>query len=398
VENLLNDLNASTVDQAELSIVLLEYFTRSTQIEERRVVYMREEGQEALSLCYNRNERLFAIKPGAHLQEGDIQRLRQEIANALITPGPTQYGRAIMFSHVPVTGYFRWQDKLQILPVPENAPRPRNHWSGDHPFLLEISFPGSAHQSVTSQRREKHLREMGLLLAPLFLPGIRLQSNEMHEAWVYDTEEPGLMSVHRQARYQYEGFNGAPEAFTDTRGLRQLTSIDYLDYYSREGIGIDDTLEIPTTLSESLRRLDRINSEDRNRYLRASYWLSYSRKVWRLSKSAAFTALISAVEALFPAPALAAPCPSCGHNTNPGPTAQFQELLELLLPGSSISPKLKNELYRIRSKLAHGDRLFYQDQIGFGFHPTSNNEMNRLRHLTNVVQVAIYNWLQTRPI
>ncbi len=148
--------------------------------------------------------------------------------------------------------------------------------------------------------------------------------------------------------------------------------------------------------TRSLEIVGRLSAGDYERYLRAGYWLLYSKSAWQLSKSASFTALVNAIEALLPEPAPPTPCEVCERDTNPGPTAQFREFLDKLLPKGSVSPAAKSEFYRIRSKLAHGDRLFYEDMIGLGFNVTSINEDNRLRHLSKIVQIAIYNWLQTR--
>src|SRR5712692_1706133 len=61
-------------------------------------------------------------------------------------------GQAIVFANVPVRGFFKYRDRLLLLPVPPTAPQA---WPGAamYPFILQFSYPRSENQMMAARQR-----------------------------------------------------------------------------------------------------------------------------------------------------------------------------------------------------------------------------------------------------
>lgn len=396
--NLLTTLQADKVDQAELQSLLLNRFGSASQTSEHEMVISDREGNiPVMTLHYTKKFKLQRIERYPHLTDAKVTELRTEIEKALLAPSTMKIARVVAFSPVRVTGAYRWQDALQIVPVPAGAPQLPSHMWGDHPFLLEVAFTSSSDTTIMIERRQNALNRTLVELFPLINPGFSSDPPSALHEWVYATAVGAITSEYRQRGYVYQDFKGISDSFTDISNLPAIPSVDFNTYYSRIGISATEGLDLPDTLSGNLDRIAKLNDDDRQRYQHAGYWLQHSQRAWRSSHSAAFTALVSAIEALLDEPS-SEKCPSCRSTIGGGSTAQFREFLRQHLPGDGATDAARNELYRLRSKIAHGDRLFYSDRFGFGFHPERNSEDAKLRNLTQSARVVVYNWLQSRSL
>lgn len=118
------------------------------------------------------------------------------------------------------------------------------------------------------------------------------------------------------------------------------------------------------------------------------YWLHTAHRVFERSKSSAYVALASAIEA-FLSDEKGAPCDACGKPTGKGPTALFRDFLEVYTP--EVPPKMRRDFYDTRSSLTHGSKLLLSDEIGWGISLTTMQEGRRYRVLSDVVRIALLN-------
>lgn len=96
----------------------------------------------------------------------EIDGLRDQIVSELLTSAGTRVGTVVLFSQLPVDGWFKHETVLQILPAPNGAPRPK--WLlADHPFMLQFSFPSSSSSVVRNSRKANRGRELALMLSAL---------------------------------------------------------------------------------------------------------------------------------------------------------------------------------------------------------------------------------------
>ena len=81
----------------------------------------------------------------------------------------------------------------------------------------------------------------------------------------------------------------------------------------------------------------------------------------------------------------------------PGPTSLFREFVERYGASSGVDTKLVNELYSVRSALAHGHYLFQLDEAPWSFNMGSMaarlSEVEIYRSAITVAKIGLRNWL-----
>ena len=109
---------------------------------------------------------VWKLRLGPKLTPADVDMIKSRIESELLASAGTRIGREILFAHLPVTGYFRYKDEFQILPVPNHAPQPPFSWA-DYPFLLEFRFPISPSFEIRHLRGDARARQLYLILVGL---------------------------------------------------------------------------------------------------------------------------------------------------------------------------------------------------------------------------------------
>ena len=125
--------------------------------------------------------------------------------------------------------------------------------------------------------------------------------------------------------------------------------------------------------------------------------------MFRISQSASFAALVSAIEVFLPDPEIR--CTKCGQPTSTdccaechqplaGPTKAFRDFVEEYVPG--ITAAQRNKLYNRRSSLSHDSSLVAGDlaEIGFRFTPKLTESWQERLLLAEIVQLVLVNWLR----
>jgi len=394
-ESVLEELRANEVDQSEFEDVIARYFGTAVASSPETIRYPAT-AEFALE-CRYEDGRLADIVAGPALTRPELTRVRQRVEADLLTPTETQVGRVVLFASVPVTGYFRYRDLFQWVPVPAGAPHPP-FMMAEHPFLLEFHFRQSPDASIRQVRRAILERELELLAAGLLEFTIRGHGRLVHHHWVLmqdDVTQPWI-SGYRQEMYTWPGLVLEGGEFTDTRALPQLVAVDPVEYYSRGGIGAERVLEIPATLTDLLERFFRLPRSERERFLRACFWFQHAHTV--RPRSAAFTSMISAVEALMPAVRGAPVCEQCKRPMGVGPTRMFTDFVDDLAPGASAT-EARKRFYGIRSALSHGGSLLHSDRRTWSPQMTGAKieEWEDLGAIWKLVRLVLVNWLARQP-
>jgi len=395
-ENLFDIFQASVVGQEELEQILGGYFHGASGLSPDEIVYPGHKTEYALKLRYS-NGSLASIEPGPKLTTDDIETIKCKIATDILAAAGTHVGRALLFSAVPVVGYFKYRDVIQILPVPPEAPQHQSFSiMGGHPFLLEFRFPSSPNPMIRMTRRMVRQRELELLLAGLLEYSIRglgpvrfhwvLQPHDRPDQW---------SSVCLQEGYTWPGASFEADDFTRAETLPRVTEVDFSTYYRQFGISFNQVFEVPKDLALLLDRFFALPKGDRDRFLRSCFWLRHSHAVHHYSRSAAFTALISAVEALFPDKESSAVCEYCKHPLGPGPTQRFADFVERYAPGGGLSERERKKFYWMRSALSHGGSLLHSDrpEVSFALTPDQIGEWQNATTTSKLVRIVLVNWL-----
>jgi hypothetical protein len=129
-----------------------------------RVHYTGAEGG-LLTLVYNKRG-LVGVEPGAALPDDLLSAIVTDIERE-ITTTQQRVWRQVLFSAIPCEASWRYGDRFQITPPPENAPKPTTIM-GEHPFILEIKVQNSTNFAISGLRCSRVTQALTLLLARPF--------------------------------------------------------------------------------------------------------------------------------------------------------------------------------------------------------------------------------------
>jgi hypothetical protein len=130
--------------------------------------------------------------------------------------------------------------------------------------------------------------------------------------------------------------------------------VDPGDYYTKMLGG--DLLRVPTDLDAQICGYIELSPDHREKFDRALSWLDMSARQWSASVSAAFAALVSAIEALTErGDRHHFNCPVCGKQTQheePGATRRFKDFIETY--AADAGTVRRGKVYPLRSDILHG--------------------------------------------
>jgi hypothetical protein len=337
---------------------------------------------------------------GPSLKPEDVTAFKAVIDRELEASTPAAITGETLFSDIPVDGWFRYRDRFQIVPVPSDAPRGTGLF-GANPFIIQFTHrPSSSMGMLTGFRIAAQVRRIQILLNALLEVRIsKLNPSRFH--WVIMQMNP-LKTEYRQEMYVYPDsgkFRGG-ETFTPVEGIAPLVKIEPQEYYTRQIVvnsGI--SLQIPANLEFLLDRFYSSTSADQDRFLRACFWFNFAQTAATESSSAAFTALISAIESLIAYEQPDGHCPVCRRPMGKGSTRRLAEFLDNFAPATPKFQEARAKLYyEFRSRLSHGGELSFSDRTGhfLGLTPTALRERTLQYEVWGLVKLVLVNWLHSR--
>src|SRR5216683_2573352 len=117
-------LHLNEVEEFALLQILLNHFHGARGAGIDSVVYPGDADENNFALkCIFKRGRLAKVTAGPLMSEDHLSAV-QSVIEAELRPTPLRVSTEVLFSSVPVRGYFRYNDVFQILPVPEEAPKP----------------------------------------------------------------------------------------------------------------------------------------------------------------------------------------------------------------------------------------------------------------------------------
>jgi hypothetical protein len=342
---------------------------------------------------------------GRGIPDAELRAIESEIARAL-TNERTGVGQAVCFAWAPVTGTFRYQDKFQVIPVPSDAPRLVATF-GDHPFLLQFSYPECGEWSTNGFRRYRFAAAYARLLNFLCNRRIFQASRSLPHTWVLEkTENQQFTSRWSQRGYAYPGAGSDRlETFSDSAEWPPMEQMPSRVYYGGGRVIAADPLQMPDSAKVTLDRVFALPSPARDRFDRALVWLHHADAIWSESQSSAFVALVTAIESLIGAQER---CPACNQSVTLASVETcaecgqpryrvvktFGEFLDRYAPVTVDLARARDTLYKVRSSLVHGLAMLAAD---VDLVPIMNVEVERQRMqqqlLAQLTRMVIYNWL-----
>jgi hypothetical protein len=387
----MRDMHVGEVPDRELETVLRHCFPHCQSTGQHRSIdYCTDTEELALVVQYSKNGDIVAMKPGPALTTAALATVIGLIETELLRPPATYVSREVLFAALPVEGFFRFRDDWQILPVPDNAPKP-SMLVGPHPFLLEARVLTSSVPFLRMQRQRRRLEDLQAVLSLLLHGGVAGRARSSHHRWVTVLREPDMQpeTLLADEGYSYPGYVASGQEFGSTEGLTQLTTVPDEDYFSLIGISTEQRLELPACLGRVMELLEAADSAVRDPFMRACVWLDRALAVWPESISLSYIALVNAVETL----TTGSPVVKCAHcgSTAPGPTRAFKDCLGTYAGGTDQA--MRDRLYDLRSQLVHGTLLLDRDMPGLpGFDPDGLEQRDSWYAMHSIARIAVVNW------
>jgi hypothetical protein len=393
--NLLNELRPPGVSVEEfLSIVALQFGSSAGNTETNVVLYPAESPHE-LRIEYSKKGDLTGIFALPGLSESKLENIRDAIQKEFVDTSALGVNRRVFFSYHPVFGWWRYQNRFQILPVPPHAPRV-SFLLAEHPFLIEYVYPKADNKLVDVSRRVREAGRLRLLLNGLLQPWVRWIGPSSAHHWVLTSNKPEAQTVeYLQEFYTYKDLSPV-DSFTAVDNLPKIVEVaPEIYYYERRRR--PDAFEVPSDLAMMLDRFFALDEIMQDRFLHACYWLSQSSQTSSFSSKLLFA--VQAIEALTPLPTGGKQCPTCGLATGPGPTKAFNTFLEVFLPDFMKANKALNSIYTTRSALTHGSRPLLIDTSipSWVLNPLEEGQRETADSALRVTRMCLRNWLSCEP-
>jgi hypothetical protein len=360
--------------------------------------------QENFAIQVNfRHGRISDVHAGPALRENDLADLRQQIEAELLADKATKWGREILFAHRPVKGSFQFSSvPMQILPAPSRAPRAVQTLA-EHPFVLEFPFQSTDIGQLNSMRRRRLAIQWARALNALLDGRIRHSSSHPRQLWAIKVGSR-MRPAWQQEFYILPGYQHVRDRLSPQPRSRIVVvpSSEYrggwrhLAPLASAGTLPIDEFYIPDDLDQLVAAYLRLDVERRERFLRSATAIYLSREVWESSVSSSFLACIQAIEALTDRSPRTA-CPTCGLDTSEGPTKRVKALIRKFCSDLDIHERVLDNLYAVRSAIAHGDDLFQFDEapwlFGTAFSLASHGEFENIQAAMQVAKRVLRGWL-----
>ncbi len=426
-DNLLRN-NWVDFDSTELLLLLNERFGRPGQYDSSKPnkLYLPLAGSSCqVALIFDGNK-IVAMEPGSAFDPAEWDRVSREIEDSICV-GPMRVAREYSFSSFRAQGSWRGKRSgVQILPPPKDAPR-ANIEIADHPFILEFPIRVSDLWALTNHRRIHEHRKLTLLLHVLLAGRTSFQPRRPEHFWAYvpyghDRRENKWRQKVRQflscllrrlrliSGVEYDikwvqqlFFAKLGEVVIDQlspHAAVQLEEVDPGEYYKT--VGHDGRgLRVPSDLDESICCYKALSKDNRAKFDRATFWIDMHSRLWNISMSASFAALVSAIESLTErGKTHQFNCPICGNPTQhevPGATRRVKDFFDTYAAGTALA-KRRDDMYSLRSGILHGSQLMQLDEdYAFGSVLPFWNQYELHRELWDLMGIAVRNWLRNPP-
>jgi hypothetical protein len=263
-------LHGDDVAEPELTTLLSHYFAGGRMEPGSNAVELTKEqgsrGEAALLLIFEDGV-LVDVDPGPALTDGDLEELRQRIERSIVSTEALQIGRKILFTMPPAEGWWRYRDRFQLLPAPPDAPRPKA-FIGEHPLIVEFAYPKTDDRLIRFVREGFREWELGLILNLALFGQVTVSGSRHPHHWVLSDEAPHP-PLWLNEGYWIPGFEIAADVFTPTDTIAPMPVIDHRDYYRRQGMSIEQRLDVPDSLTDILDRYFALPRSEQLRVLRA---------------------------------------------------------------------------------------------------------------------------------
>lgn len=396
MKNIARELPLGQVDHHEVIWVLLSYFGHAANVAPFTYQFQKQGVPGTLIVKTTKDGKIETVTASDDLGRQRIEGLKADIDSTLLEGQTLTAGYGVLFSaNRPVEGVYRYREMFVLGPVPVDAPR-LQYQAGDHPFIISFSYLNSTAFMIAQMRRQERVTTLGRYLGFLLNGSVRPPARFTPREWILEGEPPTLTSRFAQGGYTMPTEPVVSLPLRPPAGVPPMVELSHEQYYEEELAGPGDQLAVPDNLTNTLDLIFGLPSGLRDRFDLAVAWFAQSGGVREESWSTSYAALVIALETLLETGPRVT-CELCGQDKYAS-TRRFREFLRRYLPGIDAHPKVRDRLYKVRSELVHGGRMFEQDLRPWrgGISPVGDSEMLLLGMARRLVRLAMYNWLRLR--
>ena len=341
------------------------------------------------------------------------------------------FRRGIIFSGVPIDGFYKYKDIFQLLPPEDDFPK--MSMTNHHPAILEICFnkPDKEYESISEncikQPINDDIMEMhyGAVKSRNIQKLLTLFSNyqffdydKLYQAWFIAYEGNGFSqkSVWGQQSYRAPDFNKKIEKLSEYKSKNKPKEIekqkDLNKYYNQLFAGSERPLKFPLNIDVLFNKYFSLSGKKIEAFDSACRLFYYGFDLLMEKQSLALASFISSLETLIEyeykdqkpkfecdycksiIESSPLKCNFCGKPVW-GVRAKFREFLSEYGNDSKEFEKVANSFYDLRSKILHMGQLLLADKdINYWADNNENMEESlRIRHFMQITRICLINWL-----
>lgn len=379
----MDSLGVGLLPEREFSSIMAAHFPEVSQRDWKVITYGRD-GVKAIDARY-KDGALITLTQGPALRSEDIAgisaRVRSEAAETREC-----VRRAFVFSLQKTDGFWRHRDRFQLLPAGPEAPDVPFAY-GAHPLILEYKVRRSDDLTLFTMRWTDTQTRLVLLLNAFLRFGLTHVGFRSQHRWVVgstwplgSSQAPENRTLWASDGYVVPGFIVSAEDLSPTDQFSEIPTLADGEHYSGDA---RVQLVIPAYLEAAVDCYEALSESDRQVFNRAMYWFGHSKAIYSVSYSAAFAALVQAIESLVPS----------GDKSRS--TARFIEFLTNI----GMDKKTCGTFYSIRSDILHGSRVLLDDFEGFfagGLHHGTAEFYFNYDECERAARRAMLGWLVQR--
>ncbi len=292
-------LHIGDIDDEDLMIILEGVCPRTAQFRRTEVEYRTKADEVVLTLIYRQGQ-IAEATAGPALTPALEAQLATAIEAELQPRAERMIRRSILFCDRPVTGFWRYHDDFQLVPVPANAPRPREIHA-QHPLMLDVTVEPSDNWAITQQRTLRRTYDIALVLSLALRPVVSIPGVRARKHWVLIPLDDSRLSFEPrwcQEGYFPEGIEPVTDALPETVGLDPIPQTPAAEYFGARYMEYPDIVSVPLELADIFDIVETLAGSEHDRFLRACYWQYTANVMWDYSHSLYLTSLINSVECL----------------------------------------------------------------------------------------------------
>jgi hypothetical protein len=248
----------------ELECFLSDYFNKGSQSEKNYFVY----GDDVSITYSNKRKSIQKIQWLKENESGEIELLEKEMKTSLYEDVGQDVGECYIFSKQRIEGFYRNENNFQIIPVPDQAPSviPKNEphlkfLIGDHPGILQFSYPTSSNSKIKRFREGKRKDELLLVLYVFLRGGVTGSKSVSRREWVLKKEKDEFTSEICTLGYSTDvSWDHKDEiGFWINDTWSQLPRTPSRNYFSDYRIPLNERLSLPDNFESLFKKYESLS-------------------------------------------------------------------------------------------------------------------------------------------